>query len=98
MSFPLDEQVEMQVAGLEPASHWATDFKSVVFTISPYLQSGGGGESRTHIARMQTEFPAVERSPQIEIGAEGVEPSFDPYKEPVLTVELRTRKDRGSGI
>lgn len=34
----------MRKAGLEPASRWATDFKSVVFTISPYpLKMGPTG-------------------------------------------------------
>lgn len=48
-------------------------------------ESGGGGETRTHISRMQTEFPAIERSPQIEIAGEvGVEPTLADLETAVL--------------
>ena len=81
--------------GIEPSF---VRFQRTVLPLNYPSESGGGGENRTPIARMQTEIPAIRRSPHEMVGKDGVEPSSTAYQAVVLTIELHPRKEPRQGL
>ena len=83
-------KIEGHRAGLEPA--FPLYESGVLAARRPVLVVSGTGGHRTHIVRFKQRVHYLVCHSPNSVGAEGIEPSSDPYKRPALTMELRAIK------